>query len=116
MVDANIDIPTARLDAFCQRYQIQRLALFGSVLREDFRPDSDVDILVTFKPERFCNGLTKEDFAKDELRQSAVLQKLIVIGEAVAQLPNNFTANYPDIEWRDIKAFRNFAVHAYFFR
>ena len=63
---------------------------------------------------RFCHGLTKEDFAKDELRQSAVLQKLIVIGEAVAQLSNDFTANYPDIEWRDIKAFRNFAVHAYF--
>jgi predicted nucleotidyltransferase len=58
MVDANIDIPTAQLDAFCQRYQIQRLALFGSVLREDFRPDSDVDILVTFKPEAQVGFLT----------------------------------------------------------
>lgn len=35
---------------FCQRYHIRRLALFGSVLRDDFRPDSDVDVLVDFEP------------------------------------------------------------------
>ncbi|MCC7104572.1 MAG: nucleotidyltransferase family protein [Chloroflexi bacterium] len=35
---------------FCQRWDISELALFGSVLREDFRPDSDVDVLVTFAP------------------------------------------------------------------
>lgn len=35
---------------FCQRHHIQRLALFGSVLRSDFRPDSDVDVLVEFLP------------------------------------------------------------------
>ncbi len=35
---------------FCQRHHIQKLALFGSVLREDFRPDSDVDVLVEFEP------------------------------------------------------------------
>ncbi len=36
---------------FCRRHHIRRLALFGSVLRNDFRPDSDVDILVEFAPE-----------------------------------------------------------------
>lgn len=36
--------------AFCRRHHIRRLALFGSVLREDFRPDSDVDVLVEFDP------------------------------------------------------------------
>ena len=36
---------------FCRRHHIRRLALFGSVLREDFRPDSDVDILVEFDAE-----------------------------------------------------------------
>ena len=36
--------------AFCQRWQITELAFFGSVLRDDFRPDSDVDVLVTFAP------------------------------------------------------------------
>lgn len=38
------------LAGFCQRHHIQRLALFGSVLRNDFRPDSDVDVLVEFLP------------------------------------------------------------------
>jgi predicted nucleotidyltransferase len=36
---------------FCRRWKITELALFGSVLRDDFRPDSDVDILVTFAPD-----------------------------------------------------------------
>ena len=40
-----------QLVAFCRRWKIQELALFGSVLREDFRPDSDIDVLVTFAPE-----------------------------------------------------------------
>ena len=35
--------------AFCQRHHIRKLALFGSVLRDDFRPDSDVDVLVEFE-------------------------------------------------------------------
>ncbi len=47
----NYDIPQAALDDFCRRWQIAELALFGSVLREDFRPDSDIDVLVTFTPQ-----------------------------------------------------------------
>jgi uncharacterized protein len=43
----NINIPQTRIAAFCQRWHISELALFGSVLRDDFRPDSDVDILIT---------------------------------------------------------------------
>ena len=45
----HIHIPPNRLSAFCERWQITELALFGSVLRDDFRPDSDIDILVEFK-------------------------------------------------------------------
>jgi hypothetical protein len=41
-------MPTAQLRRFCQQWQIRELALFGSVLRDDFRADSDVDVLVTF--------------------------------------------------------------------
>ena len=48
---ARIDIPNEKLEAFCQRNQIVRLALFGSVLRDDFAPESDVDVLVEFAPE-----------------------------------------------------------------
>jgi len=43
-----IPIDYERLAEFCRRWKIVELALFGSVLREDFRPDSDVDVLVTF--------------------------------------------------------------------
>jgi len=50
---------------------------------------------------------------QDELVQSAVLQKLIVIGEAAARLPRSFTEQHPHIEWADIVAFRNIAVHEY---
>ena len=45
----NIALPKDRLDEFCRRNHIARLSLFGSVLREDFRPDSDVDVLVEFE-------------------------------------------------------------------
>jgi len=48
------------------------------------------------------------------LRQSAVLQKLIVIGEAAARLPVQFRERHPEIEWADIVGFRNIAVHEYF--
>ena len=48
---ARIDIPNGEVAAFCRRWQIKELALFGSVLRDDFRPDSDVDVLVRFDPE-----------------------------------------------------------------
>lgn len=50
MAEPRIPIPKEELAAFCRRNHIRRLALFGSVLREDFRPDSDVDVLVDFEP------------------------------------------------------------------
>jgi predicted nucleotidyltransferase len=40
-----------KLKAFCDKWKITEFALFGSVLREDFRPDSDIDVLVTFAPD-----------------------------------------------------------------
>ena len=46
-----IDIPKDRIVEFCRRNRIRRLALFGSVLRDDFSPDSDVDVLVEFEPD-----------------------------------------------------------------
>ncbi|PSB18610.1 nucleotidyltransferase [Phormidesmis priestleyi ULC007] len=45
-----IQISQAKIAEFCQRHQIRRLSLFGSVLRDDFSPDSDVDVLVEFEP------------------------------------------------------------------
>lgn len=46
----HIRIPEAEIAAFCQRHQITRLALFGSVIRDDFGPESDIDVLVEFAP------------------------------------------------------------------
>ncbi|MGD8406513.1 MAG: nucleotidyltransferase domain-containing protein [Anaerolineales bacterium] len=45
-----IKIPKKELNEFCKRYHIQRLALFGSVLGDNFRKESDVDVLVSFQP------------------------------------------------------------------
>jgi predicted nucleotidyltransferase len=47
---ARIDVPKGKIVDFCRKHHIRKLALFGSVLREDFRPDSDVDVLVEFEP------------------------------------------------------------------
>jgi len=45
-----IEIPRETVAEFCRRHRIRRLALFGSILREDFGPQSDVDVLVEFEP------------------------------------------------------------------
>ena len=48
------------------------------------------------------------------MRQSAVLQKLLVIGEAAARLPADFRERHAEVEWADIVGFRNIVVHEYF--
>ncbi len=45
------DIPYPTLEAFCRKYQVQRLSLFGLAVREDFGPQSDMDVLVEFQPD-----------------------------------------------------------------
>lgn len=47
-----VGIPEDRIAEFCQRHHIRRMSLFGSVLRDDFRPDSDLDVLVEFEEGR----------------------------------------------------------------
>ena len=49
MTRHGIEIPRERIEAFCRANGIRRLALFGSILRADFRPDSDVAVLVEFQ-------------------------------------------------------------------
>ena len=53
-----ISVPKKDLKKFCRRYQVNRLALFGSVLRQDFRRDSDVDVLVSFEPDAHVGFIT----------------------------------------------------------
>lgn len=63
-----IDIPEDQIADFCRRWKIAELALFGSALRDDFRPDSDVDVLVTFAPDAKWSLLDHVDM-EDELAQ-----------------------------------------------
>jgi len=63
---------------------------------------------------RFCAGVTLDQLMGDEMRQAAILQKLIIIGEAVAHLPDEFHQQHKEIPWIDIVGFRNIAVHEYF--
>jgi uncharacterized protein len=46
-----IRVSKDRVKAFCRRWKVNELAVFGSILREDFRPESDIDVLVTFAPD-----------------------------------------------------------------
>jgi uncharacterized protein len=50
-VDLAVALPVDRLDELCQRWKIEELAVFGSVVRPDFTAESDVDVLVTFAPD-----------------------------------------------------------------
>jgi len=50
MKSSNIKFDPAAIEAFCRKYGLQELSLFGSVLRDDFAPDSDVDVLVALEP------------------------------------------------------------------
>ena len=66
----NIHIPADKIAEFCKRNGIRKLSLFGSVLRPDFRPDSDIDLLVEFRAGAAPSLL---DLARMERELSAVL-------------------------------------------
>lgn len=51
MAQPRIPLPHDRLSSFCRQWKITEFALFGSVLRDDFGPDSDVDVMVSFAPD-----------------------------------------------------------------
>ncbi len=63
-----LPIPTAAIADFCRKWQITEFALFGSVLRDDFGPDSDVDVLVAFAPTA-RHSLFDLVHMEDELRE-----------------------------------------------
>ena len=66
MIASAIELPMTTIAEFWQRWQIAEFSLFGSVLRDDFRPDSDIDILITFAPDA-KRGLTETLQMQDEL-------------------------------------------------
>ena len=68
IVSAQISIDREQIAVFCRHHHIRKLALFGSVLREDFSPDSDVDVLIEFDPDH-VPGLFGLVEMQDELSQ-----------------------------------------------
>jgi len=68
MPQPKITFPPEKIEAFCRKWKIKELALFGSVLRDDFRPDSDVDFLVTFEEDAHWSLFDKIDM-QDELKE-----------------------------------------------
>jgi predicted nucleotidyltransferase len=67
---SKIAIPQNEIAAFCKRNHIRKLSLFGSVLRDDFNPDSDLDLLVEFEPNHVPGFIT---FSKMRLELSEIL-------------------------------------------
>jgi len=82
-----IAIDNQRLADFCQRWKVRELDFFGSVLREDFRPDSDVDVLISFAPEAAWGLL---DHLQMEAELSALLGRKVelVSRRAIERSPN----------------------------
>jgi predicted nucleotidyltransferase len=96
MTTPRIPIPMDRIERFCAKWKITELALFGSVLRDDFGPQSDVDVLVTFAPGERIGLLT---FARIERELGELLGRRVdlVLRRAVE-------ANPADPRNRDIRA------------
>ncbi|NJL38132.1 MAG: nucleotidyltransferase family protein [Leptolyngbyaceae cyanobacterium RM2_2_4] len=85
---SNIELPIEKIQEFCDRWQISEFAVFGSVLRNDFRPDSDTDVLVTFAPEA-KRGLTETLQMKEEL-QNILGRKVDFIVKAAIERSENW--------------------------
>jgi len=98
-----IDIPKEKIDEFCQKWKIVELSLFGSVLRDDFRSDSDVDMLVTFSPDAEWSLL---DHVAMEEELSVIFGKIWSAAEQLnaaktTSAVNISSAPFKPFMWRD---------------
>lgn len=87
MITTNIDIDYEQIATFCRKWGIRELALFGSVLRDDFRPDSDVDVLFTMAAGAPC-GFDEFWGMKEELERMFGRQVDFVQRQLVEESPN----------------------------
>jgi uncharacterized protein with HEPN domain len=62
----------------------------------------------------FIDGVNFQDFQQSELLRSAIVQKLVIIGEAAARVSNDLWTLHPEVPWPQVIAFRNILIHAYF--
>ncbi len=81
MVAAGFELPREAVTAFCRKWKIAELALFGSVLRDDFGPTSDIDCLITFRPDAEWTLL---DFIAAEEELGALFRRPVDLVERCA--------------------------------
>jgi hypothetical protein len=86
-IEQRLGVSLATIAEFCQRRQITELALFGSVLREDFNPESDIDFLVTFSPEAKI-GLIEVDEIENEIKEMVKREIDLVFKNSIEASPN----------------------------
>ena len=86
-MNSGIEIPSSEIAALCNRWQVLELALFGSVLRDDFGPESDVDVLVSFDPQARHTLLDVVQM-QEELSATLGRKADLVERAAVEQSPN----------------------------
>ena len=84
----NIEIPKEKIAAFCRKWKIVEFSLFGSVLRDDFRADSDVDVLVSFSPDAEWSLL--EHMAMEEELSAIFGRKVDVISRKAIERSENY--------------------------
>jgi predicted nucleotidyltransferase len=86
-LEERLGVSSAVLAEFCRRWHITEMALFGSVLRDDFKPESDVDILVSFDP-GFRRGLTETLEIRSQLQQLVGRDVDLIVKQALARSEN----------------------------
>lgn len=91
-MNQQLSIPREQLVDFCRRWSVTELALFGSALREDFRPDSDVDVLVSFSEDAHHSLFDMVRMQK-ELEQILGRQVDLVSRRAIEMSRNNIRRN-----------------------
>ena len=88
-IESRLDLPLAKIIAFCQHWQISELAAYGSILREDFRPESEIDLLIQFTPQA-AQGLLTLAKVKHALESYSNRNIHIAIKESVENSSNLF--------------------------
>ena len=78
MRSTKFTIPPKKIAAFCKRWSITELSVFGSVLRDDFRPDSDIDVLVSIDPKAHIGLL---DIAQMQIELEAMFKRPVDLVE-----------------------------------
>lgn len=66
------------------------------------------------KIKRYLDGISFEEFAKDEMRIGATIREMEIIGEAASKVDRGFCESHPEIAWKKMIGMRNFLVHQYF--